>query len=91
MEVNFCHGLLSCLFHDLNSNEIEFQNDTDGMPTLKSIAQEATNRAGLKIPSSAQQTQMSIGNTAPSISQAGKSNCRGIFGFWGLSHGAKSL
>jgi len=46
-------------------------NDTDGMPTLKSIAQEATNRAGLKIPSSAQQTQMSIGNTAPSISQAG--------------------
>jgi len=49
-------------------------NDTDGMPTLKSIAQEATNRAGLKVPSSHanQQTQMqSIGTTAPTISQSG--------------------
>ena len=45
------------------------------MPTLKSIAQEATNRAGLKVPSSHanQQTQMqSIGTTAPTISQSGK-------------------
>ena len=53
------------------------QNDTDGMPTLKSIAQEATNRAGLKVPSSHanQQTQMqSIGTTAPTISQSGKQN-----------------
>lgn len=46
-------------------------NDNDGMPTLKSIAQEATNRAGLKVPSSAPQTQMSLGTTAPSISQSG--------------------
>ena len=55
-----------------------FQNDTDGMPTLKSIAQEATNRAGLKVPSSHanQQTQMqSIGTTAPTISQSGKQYC----------------
>jgi len=49
--------------------------DTDGLPTLKSIAQEATNRAGLKVPlsqASTQQTQMSVpGSTAPSISQSG--------------------
>ena len=53
------------------------QTDTDGLPTLKSIAQEATNRAGLKVPlsqASTQQTQMSVpGSTAPSISQSGKS------------------
>ena len=53
------------------------QTDTDGLPTLKSIAQEATNRAGLKVPlsqASTQQTQMSVpGSTAPSISQSGMS------------------
>ena len=52
------------------------QTDTDGLPTLKSIAQEATNRAGLKVPlsqASTQQTQMPVpGSTAPSISQSGK-------------------
>lgn len=46
-------------------------NDTEGLPTLKSIAQEATNRAGLKVPASAQQTQLSIGTTAPTISNSG--------------------
>lgn len=51
--------------------------DTDGLPTLKSIAQEATNRAGLKVPlsqaSTQQVQQMSAppGSTAPSISQSG--------------------
>ena len=56
---------------------LSLQTDTDGLPTLKSIAQEATNRAGLKVPlsqASTQQTQMSVpGSTAPSISQSGKS------------------
>jgi len=57
-----------------SSLAVSSSNDTDGMPTLKSIAQEATNRAGLKVPSSHanQQTQMqSIGTTAPTISQSG--------------------
>jgi len=51
--------------------------DTDGLPTLKSIAQEATNRAGLKVPLSQASTQqiqqMSAppGSTASSISQSG--------------------
>lgn len=51
------------------------------MPTLKSIAQEATNRAGLKVPQAAPSvaapglpTQMPIGTTAPSISQVFSSN-----------------
>ena len=56
-----------------------FQTDTDGLPTLKSIAQEATNRAGLKVPLSQASTQqiqqMSAppGSTASSISQSGMS------------------
>jgi hypothetical protein len=52
------------------------QNDRHGLPSLKSIAQEATNRAGLKVPLSqatTPQTQMPVGPpTAPSISQSGK-------------------
>ena len=59
------------------------QTDTDGLPTLKSIAQEATNRAGLKVPlsqASTQQAQMSVpGSTAPSISQSGKSLVTAFF------------
>jgi len=57
-----------------SSLAVSSTNDADGMPTLRSIAQEATNRAGLKVPSSHanQQTQMpSIGTTAPTISQSG--------------------
>ena len=68
--------------------QIKFQNDTDGMPTLKSIAQEATNRAGLKVPSSHanQQTQMqSIGTTAPTISQSGKNLRVYLSGFFEIN------
>ena len=65
-----------------------FQTDTDGLPTLKSIAQEATNRAGLKVPLSQASTQqiqqMSAppGSTASSISQSGMSFLPQRFWFW---------
>ena len=64
-----------------------FQTDTDGLPTLKSIAQEATNRAGLKVPLSQASTQqiqqMSAppGSTASSISQSGMSFLPQRFGY----------
>jgi CCR4-NOT transcription complex subunit 3 len=47
------------------------------MPMLKSLAQEATNRAGLKVPISAQQTQMSISGTAAPPSTGGSSSVPG--------------
>ena len=47
---------------------IVFQTGLDSLPSLKSIAQKATDQAGLKVPQSSDH----IGNTSSNISHQGK-------------------